>query len=414
MTFFADQEPRRDIEAEPSMPLSPVRPRSRAGWWSTLAVLVIALAVTAAVLFAQALPEPLRSWALPAQGWVAEVLDLSGDWGPVPEPSADVAALAEQMALTPAGRDVFYRTHPELVGDEILTLCAGVHGSDAEPSASEQADDAAGEVEGGAVTMGCYRPATDRMYLFAPGDDRLAGFTITFAAHELLHAVYGRMPPEQQRTVDELVATETARIPADDPVLAQIDASVGDDESRRGNEQFAYLGSQVLLDGGFSPELEALYAQIFADRAALVAVHVESIAVLDGVQAEVDAAWRQVVDAEAAAGQARAQWNADQSWYDQALEQYTSDLAQYEATPASERDAYVVNFTTFSGERRQTSWDEYLRVRAAELDILAADLAAREPAIIEQEAAAAALRAQTEALTADANALFAAAFPRPA
>lgn len=406
MTLFHEPDP--SGSDSPSAPPDPPRRRSAAGWWVTLGALVVVTALGAGVMFAQHLPEPVRGWLLPAQGWVAQTLDLSGDWGPVPEPSAGVAALADRMSLTASGRDVFFRTEPELVGDEILTLCERGHGGGSDPSPTpSQGSDGGSD----AVTLGCYRPGTDRMYLFEPGDDRLAGFTVTFAAHELLHAVYGRMSPEQQREVDALVAAETARIPADDPVLAQIEASVGGDESRRGNEQFAYLGSQVELDGGFSPELEALYAETFADRTALVAVHSGSIAVLDSVRADVDAAWSRVAEAERAAGQARAQWNADQSWYDQALARYTSDLAQFEATPEAERGSYVVTFTTFGGERRQTSWEEYLRYRADELDGLAADLAAREPAIAQQEAAAAELRAQTEALTADANALFAAAFP---
>lgn len=403
MTLFQESEP-ADSD-QPSAPPGPPRRRSATGWWITLGALVVATALGASVMFAQHLPEPARGWLLPAQGWVAQTLDLSGDWGPVPEPSAEVAALADRMSLTASGQDVFFRTEPELVGDEILTLCAGAHGG--EPAPSPDADEGGGD----AVTLGCYRPGTDRMFLFEPSDERLAGFTVTFAAHELLHAVYGRMSPEQQSEVDSLVAAEVARIPEGDPVLAQIDASVGGDESRRGNEQFAYLGSQVQLDGGFSPELESLYAETFADRAALVGVHSASIALLEGVRADVDAAWARVVDAETAAGQARAQWNADQSWYDQALARYNSDLAQFEATPEAERGSYVVTFTTFTGERRQSSWEEYLRFRADELDGLAADLAAREPAIAEQEAAASALRAQTEALTADANALFAAAFP---
>lgn len=402
MTQLHEPEP-ADAEISPA-PFD-ARRRGATGWWITLGALVVAAALGASVMFAQHLPEPVRGWLLPAQGWVAQTLNLPGDWGPVPEPSPEVAALADRMALTASARDVFFRTEPELVGDEILTLCAGAHGGETAPSPDTEGGD------GDAVTLGCYRPSTDRMYLFEPGDERLAGFTVTFAAHELLHAVYGRMSPEQQREVDALVAAEVARIPEGDPVLAQIDASVGEDETRRGNEQFAYLGSQVQLDGGFSPELEALYAETFADRPALVGVHSASIALLDGVRTDVDQAWSQVVDAETAAGQARAQWNADQSWYDQALSRYDSDLAQFEATPETERGSYVVTFTTFTGERRQSSWEEYLRFRADELDGLAADLAAREPVIAEQEAAASALRSQTEALTADANALFAAAFP---
>ena len=44
---------------------------------------------------------------------------------------------------------------------------------------------------------------------------------------------------------------------------------------------FAYLGSQITLDGGFAPELEAHYARYFTDRQALVGVFLSFEATFD-------------------------------------------------------------------------------------------------------------------------------------
>ncbi len=376
---------------------------------ATVSVLVFSAIFITGLVFAKQLPEPLRSWMLPVQGWATQLLHIDGDWGPTPTPSAEISTLADHMTLTEAGRDTFYRTSPELVGNEVLDLCAGAHHSTA-TATDFAASDAGSEPGTDGVTMGCYTGA-DRIFLFQSADERLRGFTVTFAAHELLHAIYERMDAAERARVDTLVAAEIARVPSDDPVHTQIAGSVGDDETKLGTERFAYLGSQVQLEGGFSPALEAIYSRIFADRGALTAVYRDAVALLDTVRSDVEAAWTRVLAAETDAGTARAQYDADQAWHAAALEQYNASRAEYTATPEADRPAYVVSFTTRDGRIISTSWAEFLQTRSSELQTLQADLDAREPALIEQEAAAAALRAQTQAATDDANALFAAAFP---
>lgn len=378
-----------------------------------VSILVVAAIFVTGVVLAKSLPEPLRSWMLPAQGWAANVFRVDGDWGPTPIPSTEIAALADQLTLTDAGRDTFYRTYPQLVGDDVLDVCAGAHHATPAPSATGTPD-ADTQPSGDGVTMGCYTGA-DRIFLFQSSDERLRGFTVTFAAHELLHAVYERMDDAERDRIDALVAAEVERVPTDDPVHAQIAGSVRGDDTKLGTERFAYLGSQIELDGGFSPELEEIYGRVFSDRAAVTAIYRDSVNLLSTVRSDVESAWARVIEAETAAGQARAQYNADQAWYTAALEQYTSSLAEYNAKPEAERENYVVTFTTRDGRSIRTSWTEFLQLRSAELDTLRADLDAREPRIAEQESAAAALRAQTQAATDDANALFDAAFPtRPA
>ena len=134
--------------------------------------------------------------------------------------------------------------------------------------------------EPGWYNAGCFMATTfggtqtiGRIHILRPADPRSAEQMVTTGAHELLHAVYAELGESERGFVDGLVAAEAARIPVDDVVLTQIASSTGGDERNLGTEQFAYLGSQVMPDGGFAPELEAIYARTFTDRAALVDVY---------------------------------------------------------------------------------------------------------------------------------------------
>lgn len=191
----------------------------------------------------------IDSLPLPVRSWIAEVIPGGHQLvGLPPDPEAEIEMLIDRMGLTEEGRRVFLLAQPVVV-DDLGELC----GTD---------DDAT------LVTLGCYH-GIDRIFVLRGGGPYGDAVTVTTAAHELLHAIYARMPVAERERLEPLLAAEMARILPDDPVLEQIDASVGDDESNRANEQFAYLGAQVALPGGFSDELERVYAQWFADRQAL-------------------------------------------------------------------------------------------------------------------------------------------------
>lgn len=189
---------------------------------------------------------------LPVRTWVAESVPAARALvGIPPDPEAEVAELADLMDLTAEGRLIFYDAQPQLVdGDQIARICAD------------------GQVlPRDLYHAGCYL-GTDRIYLLR--EPRTA-VLVTTAAHELLHAAYRRMDDAERAHADALVTTEMVRVPAADPVHDQIEASVGENPGARPDERFAYLGSQVALEGGFSAPLEAVYGRWFADRPALVA-----------------------------------------------------------------------------------------------------------------------------------------------
>ncbi|MFE6255335.1 hypothetical protein [Agromyces sp. NPDC057865] len=192
-------------------------------------------------------------------------------------PDDEIAALADEAFLTAEGREIFFDARPRFRDeDEVSQAC------DQRASEPDESD--------GGTTVGCYS-GYDVISIFKPDDARLRPMMVTTAAHELLHAVYARLDPAERDEVDALVEAEIVRVPADDVVHGQIAASVGDRSESRANELFAYLGSQVELDGGFAPELEAYYARYFTDRDALVDVFITFESALDGNGVELENDW---------------------------------------------------------------------------------------------------------------------------
>ncbi|MFS2281386.1 hypothetical protein V2S04_11265 [Microbacterium sp. OR21] len=242
MTFF-EQVP------DPSRGSRPRRSGARGA--RTAALLLLMAAVTLGGLWLvsedSASDEPLLSRILPGLSAAPPALD------------DEFAALADRMVLTPEGREVLASTQPRFVdAGELAEVC----GSD-----SHGTDDT--------ILLGCFTGfsqsrAQDRIVILEPTDDLIGRSLVTTAAHELLHAVFARMPGEEQSRIADLAAAATARLAADDPVHEQIAASMGGDEASRATEQFAYLGSQMRLDPVHDAELEEIYARTFEDRTAIL------------------------------------------------------------------------------------------------------------------------------------------------
>lgn len=227
-------------------PPPPPSPAARRTSRVSAAVAIVCALGFGGSLFASDLPLPVRTW-------VAE--NVPGGRGLVglpPEPQAEIAAIAERMNLTPEGAALFAAAQPRVV-DDLDVICGT-------PDTSDTPQDG--------IVLGCYH-GLDRIYILRGTGFGADARMVTTAAHELLHAAYARMDASERSLIARLVADETARIAPGSPILAHIDASVGDDEDNRANEQFAYLGAQVVLEGGFDPTLEEIYARWFVDREAL-------------------------------------------------------------------------------------------------------------------------------------------------
>lgn len=387
MTFFED-----------GSGFGPPRPRSRRRRvGASTVVLIVGLGLLSAVV----VPVLLGNMERTQPGTFFEGAAPVEELAPAPPLVGESVALADRMFLTDEGRELFTQTQPQLVGaDEIGQVC--------EEATHKEADDWSVR---GCFILGPEHPVPGRIFVYRSGDERLVDAMVTVAAHELLHAVYANMPADERGRVDDLTAVEAARVPADDAVHEQITASVGEDEDSLPTEQFAYLGSQIALEGGFDPALEEIYADVFTDRAGLVDTHRRSLDTVSRVLDAVKAAWAEVAAQEQANAQERAQLDADRAAYEDAVAAYETDRAKFEATPPEEQKRWTVTLTPKGGQPVTMSWEEALTYRRGELERFRVDVDTRASALAKSEASAAALRANAEKLNADAVALLRAASP---
>lgn len=316
----------------------------------------------------------------------------------LPPPSPEVVALADAAHLSDEGRALFYGTQPEILDAvSFAGRCTDDHLGDVGAAAPER-------LRGEAV--GCYIGGVESIVVYAPADARLYGYVVETAAHETLHAAWNRLDSGEQDQLAPLLEAELALLPADDAMHEQIAGSVGDRPENRPTELFAYIGTQIWRDGGLAPELEAAYARVVADRAALVAVHTGWQGMLDGMAAEIQAASTALSTQQSANAQSRAQLDAD-----------TASVAFYRQSTA-DKEAEVAAMTEDQRQRLRLSWvwwdgtdlpmapaAETLATATTLLTRDSANLAARESTLATAEAAALAEHTRIDAVLSDLQAL---------
>ncbi|MEP7762462.1 hypothetical protein [Sanguibacter sp. 25GB23B1] len=373
------------------------RPRARRTW--PAAALLVVLALGASWWVTNGAP------GLPSQ--VVAAFDMLPGVDPVdgprdvPPPSDEVVALADAAHLSAEGREIFYGTQPEILGAQAFAgRCTDGHAAPASVRSE---------------VVGCYNGGTDTIVLYAPADPRLYGFVVETAAHEGLHAAWERLTAAERSALELLLEAEVAATPADDPIHAQITGSVGENAENRPTELFAYVGTQLWREGGLAPELEVAFSRFVADRAALVAVHTGWRGMLDGMGAEITAAWASLGTQESGNAQSRAQLDADRAsvaFYD---ESYREKAAEVDAMSADEKQRLRLSWVWWDGTDLPMA--PAVETLAAAAGLLArddVDLAARESALVAAEAVAAAERTRIDGLVSDLEALQAQLSPVPA
>ena len=233
----------------------------------------------------------LLTGALVAAPWDANRRQAYADqWVVWTDPPAErIEQLARDLGLTETGRRIFFASRPQL----------------------DQADDFQQHCPlEGDVVLGCY--GGTRIYVYEVTDDRLAGTIETTAAHELLHAAYDRLTPDDAARIDALVADYVATLPADD---GDVRIVAGYPEAQRADEWHSRLGTG---HAALPAALEAHYAAYFGDRARVLAFAAGSTAQLDGyrerieqLSAELDAASADLEARSAAYDEAITRLNAD-------------------------------------------------------------------------------------------------------
>lgn len=312
--------------------------------------------------------------------------------GRVPDPAPQVEALAAEMHLTDEGRDLLYVSEPELLGlEEFVGRC-------------DRDDTGAAGATGTAV--GCYHSADGiraggRIVIYTPADERLRGFVVSTAAHELLHAAWTDLTAAERTTATPLLESALRQVPADDDLRTQLEGSVAGNPDARATELFAYLGTQVYPEGGLDPTLEDLYARYITDRAALVAVHAAFTQQISDMTTAVTNAQQALAQRQYDQANGVAQLQADEA----NLAQYRGTIEQEEARlagmSASQRSRALLAWTWRDGTplpeapaadllrkaRELLARDEAdLAARRAQLDAAAAEVAAEEQRVAAQRA----------------------------
>ncbi len=162
------------------------------------------------------------------------------------DPPARIAKLADDTTMNESTRRLFYINHPEL---------------NDKPTFRENC------VQNGeqTIVLGCFI-SRQGIYLLDVEEKRLNGVIEVTAAHEVLHAAYDRLSPEERARVDML--TEKAFEDIDDKrVKDTIEQYRKNDPGVVPNELHSILGTEV---EDLPEELEKYYSQYFKDRSKVV------------------------------------------------------------------------------------------------------------------------------------------------
>ncbi len=178
------------------------------------------------------------------------------------EPTAEISILAKDSFLSDEGRDLFYVSDPE------INQSVGFNQNCPFRERS--------------YVLGCY--AGSRIYIFDVTDERLDGIMEVTAAHETLHAAYGRLTLSETEDLNALLdaqleATTSAR------VLELIEQYRQQDADSIYSEMHSIFGTEVLK---LMPELEEYFKKFFEDRAALVKLSIEYESVFEELREEAD------------------------------------------------------------------------------------------------------------------------------
>lgn len=206
------------------------------------------------------------------------------------QPSNDIAALATNAGLSDRGRFQFYAAHPRL------------------ESASEFNSECR-RAEAASPILGCYKQGEDTIHIYNVADTELDGIKEVTAAHELLHAVWARLPEAEKSRLGRLLESTYERV-KDDAFAERMAYYDRAQPGSRVNELHSIIGTEV---AEIDSELEAHYRQYFANRNKVVAAHAHYN--------------QKFVNLEAQAKQLKAKLEAQKAVIDQRKDSYETRIA---------------------------------------------------------------------------------------
>lgn len=215
-------------QISPAIPAQGQRPRRRR--WGFLAFLVLWVILLALIANKH---QAISDWWL-LRGY---------------QPPDAIARLADQDTMTGYTRHLFYLNKPQL-----LSMVASFR-----KDCPENED---------TIVLGCYHPNQQGIFIYNVQDQSLSGVTQVTAAHEALHAIYGRLSDKQRAYVNGLLNDYYEHGLTDQQVKAEIALYKKTEPHDVTDEMNSTFGTEI---AHLPPALEAYYKQYFTNRAAIVA-----------------------------------------------------------------------------------------------------------------------------------------------
>lgn len=257
------------------------------------------------------------------------------------EPDAVIAGHVERLQLTDHGRFLYYASQP------VVSTAASF------ASACPKDED---EQQFG--ILGCYVPADKAIFLFDVTDERLDGAEEVVAAHEMLHAAWDRMGPDERDELSTLLEVEYEKLSGNTKFSERMAFYARTEPGQRANELHSIIGTEV---GEVSPELEEYYSRYFVDRSIVTGLYESSHAVFVELQARADAL---VAEMDAL----KLSTEADYASYTAGYDQLNKDILTFNANADAGRFTSQAAFDRAKGA---------LLDRGAELDELYASITER-------------------------------------
>ena len=161
------------------------------------------------------------------------------------KPSAEILQIVEKIKPTENGKQIFYATNPQLLSAENFN------------------QNCSNSLEKTAI-LGCYK--ADEIFIFNIDNSELDGIKEVTSAHELLHAVWARMPDSERKNLGEKLRAEYEKLKTPDfEKLMESYAITQPGEHE--NELHSIIGTEY---GNLSSELEQHYARVFENRQEIV------------------------------------------------------------------------------------------------------------------------------------------------
>ncbi|HSH31262.1 MAG TPA: hypothetical protein VK963_01200 [Candidatus Saccharimonadales bacterium] len=157
-------------------------------------------------------------------------------------PNAAIAALATDAGLSLNGRQLLYRTDPQLVSRARLDQSCG------------------------RSVIGCITPE-GKVYILQDQGGRFHNEIVVTAAHEMLHLAWRRLPDAERERLAVLLQSEQTRLND-----SQLDQKItqAHDATEAVDELHSLLGSEY---SNLSGELENYYGTYFTDRTKVTAAY---------------------------------------------------------------------------------------------------------------------------------------------